>query len=369
MERINVTKSYLAPKEEYINIVSSIWDNHILSNFGPLNLEFEQKLKDYLKVSNLHYVTNGTLALELAIESLGDTGEIITTPFTFIATISSIVWKKFKPIFVDINPFDFNIDVTKIEEKITEKTKAIIPVHCFGFPCDVLALKNISHKYNIPLIYDAAHAFGVEVNNKSIFNYGDISISSLPATKVMHSIEGGLCIVNNLKYNEKIKSSKNFGISNSNYETIGINAKASEFHAAMGLCVLKHLDEIVSYRKYVSNLYKEYLSKEIYIPNIYDNIKYNYIYFPIVFQSEEILLEVLEELNINNIYPRRYFYPCINEIELYKDNNITPIASDISKRILCLPIDTYLTLNNIKTISFIINQIVEKKKIKQLKIN
>lgn len=364
MEKINVTKSYLPPMEEYLDKISTIWDNHSLSNFGPLHAELEEKLKEYLNVDNLHYVVNGTMALQLSIEALNNkNGEIITTPFTFVATASSIVWQKYKPIFVDIEPTTFNINVDKIEEKINDRTRAILAVHCFGYPCDVLKLDSIAKKYNIPLIYDAAHCFGVKIENKSIFKYGDISTCSLHATKVFHTVEGGLCIVNNPLYNEKILAMKRFG----NSEFVGINAKSSEFHAAMGLCLLNHFEEIVNYRKYISSLYRSYLSNEIYIPNIPSNVQYNYIYFPVVLKTEKQLLEIIKKLNEENIYPRRYFYPCLNEIPIYKDDSVSPIAFDISKRILCLPLDTYLKEEQVKRICFIINEVIKNdKKIKIL---
>ncbi|MBQ8472009.1 MAG: DegT/DnrJ/EryC1/StrS family aminotransferase [Bacilli bacterium] len=362
MTKINVTKPYLPPIDEYIAKISKIWDNHILTNYGPLNNEFVEELKKYLQVDNLHYVTNGTIALQLAIDSLKiKSGEIITTPFTFVATISSIVWQNYKPVFVDIEPNTFNIDPNKIEEKITEKTSAILAVHCFGFPCDVLNLELISKKYNIPIIYDAAHCFGINYNNQSLLKYGDISICSLHATKLFHSIEGGICVVNNLEYNDSINAKKKFGLLNNNYEYVGINAKASEFNAAMGLCVLDHFNDIISYRKNISLLYKKLLSDKIYISSVSNNCEYNYIYFPILLENEDQVNNVIFELNKENIYPRRYFYPCINEMLPYIDNSKTSIASDISSRILCLPLDTYITEFEVEKICIIINNVVNKK--------
>lgn len=361
MEKIFVTKPYLPPKEEYMEKISTIWDNHILTNFGPLHREFEDEMMKYLDINNLHYVNNGTTALELAIDSLGDSyGEIITTPFTFVATASAIIWQKYKPVFVDINSSTFNIDPNKIEEKINENTKAIVAVHCFGYPCDIDKINDISQKYNIPVIYDAAHTFGVKYKNNSLLKYGDISICSLHATKVFHSIEGGLCVVNNLLYNDRINATKNFGMQNGSYEYVGINAKSSEFHAAMGLCVLRHISEIISYRKAISNLYRDLLHEDLFVPDIPGNLEYNYIYFPVVFPCEEILNVAVEALNKENIFPKRYFYPCINEFSVYGNLNNTPIASDISKRILCLPLDTYISDTKVKMICEIINKSVSK---------
>ncbi len=358
---INVTKSYLPPLEEYIREISILWDNHYLTNYGELNKKLVTNIKKYLKIENLHYVTNGTTALQLAINALDiQSGEIITTPFTFIATITSILWQNCTPIFVDINRNDFNIDVTKIENKITPNTKAILAVHCFGFPCDVIGIEKIARKYNLKVIYDAAHSFGTMLNNESILSYGDISCCSFHATKVFHTVEGGLCVVNDKKVNNKLNSIKNFGIKDSKFEYVGVNAKNSEFHAAMGICVLRHIDEIIKIRKNKSELYKRKLSKKVHIPSLPCNFKYNYIYFPIVLQSEKILLAVLNALNLKNIFPKRYFYPCASHASYIINTNDIPIAEEISKKIICLPLDTYISDTTILDICNIINDIVEK---------
>lgn len=357
MNKINVTKSYLPPLEEYTQKISSIWDNHILTNYGPLNIEFTNKMKNILGVENLHYVTNGTIALQLALEALDITdGEIITTPFTFIATTNSIVWQRCEPIFVDINKDDFTIDVNKIEEKITEKTRAILAVHCFGFPCDVEKIQEIATKYNLFVIYDAAHSFGTKLNNRSVLSYGDISCCSLHATKVFHSVEGGLCVVNNNDYEDKMNSIKNFGSKDGKYQYIGINAKNSEFHAAMGSCIADHFSEIIKKRKENYDLYVKYLNDSVIIPKLPDNFTYNYIYFPILFETEEELLKAFSHLNEINIYPRRYFFPSINDLELYSNCEKTPIASDISRRIACLPFDTYIEEDTIKAIAKVLKK-------------
>lgn len=357
-KRINVTKSYLPPFKEYTDKLKTIWDNHFLTNFGPLNNELVNRLEKYLGVKNLHYVNNGTSALQLALETLEiEDGEVITTPFTFIATSNSIVWQRCKPVFVDIDPNDYNIDVTKIENKITKNTKAIMAVHCFGYPCNVAKIKAIADKYNLKVIYDAAHSFGTKLNNKSIFSYGDISCSSLQATKVYHTVEGGLCIVNNEKYNARMNALKNFGTEDGIYQYFGINAKDSEFHAAMGLCVLDHIDEIIEKRHERYDWYVKYLENSVVIPKMPDNFTYNYIYFPVLFKSEENLLEAFDQLNKINIFPRRYFYPSINDLKLYNEyNHDTPIASDISRRIACLPFDTYITETTIKKIAKIVKK-------------
>ena len=361
MKKIFVTKSYLPPMEEYVEKISKIWDNHFLTNSGPLCMEFTEKLKKYLGVENLEYVTNGTVAIELALDALDiHDGEIITTPFTFVATSSSIVWQRCKPVFVDIKRDDFSIDPDEVVKRINSNTKAILGVHCFGYPCDVNRLDEISKEYNIPVIYDAAHAFGVEINGKSIFEYGDVSTCSLHATKVFHTVEGGLCVSKNPEITEKIRKVKNFGIDNYQYYYVGINAKVSEFHSAMGLCMLDHIDNIIEKRKQVYELYKKYLENCVEIPKIKEGIKYNYIYFPVLFKDENELLEVFKNLNEEEIYPRRYFYPAINEIDLYNTGDKTPISSDVSKRIACLPFDTYLEEEDVEKICKIMKKTIKR---------
>lgn len=359
-EIINVTKSYLPPLEEYINEISILWESHYLTNYGQLNNKLVNNIRDYLKIDNIHYVTNGTISLQLALDALGiESGEIITTPFTYIATLSSILWQRCVPIFVDIDKKDFNIDVTKIEKKVTANTKAILAVHCFGIPCNVEEIDNIAKKYNLKVIYDAAHSFGTMLNNKSILSHGDISCCSFHATKVFHTVEGGLCVVNNDNVNKRMEAIKNFGIENGNFAYIGLNAKNSELHAGMGLCVLRHIDEIIQVRKSKSELYKKNLSNKIYIPVLPQNFKYNYIYFPVVFATEKQLLLVVKLLNQKNIFPRRYFYPCVNNASYIQQSGETPIAESLSKKIICLPLDTYISDEKILDICNIINTIVE----------
>ncbi len=350
MKKINVTKSYLPPLEEYVKKLEVIWDNHFLTNYGPLHMELENNLKKVLKVTNLHYVSNGTIALQIAIKALDlEPGEIITTPFTFIASSSSIAWEGFKPVFVDIEEDTFGIDTSQIEAKITDKTRAILAVHCFGFPCDVEKLDEISKKYNLPIIYDAAHAFGCTYKGMPLYSYGDISCSSLHATKVFHTVEGGLIISNNEKYNKRVNALKNFGNEDGEYKYIGINGKASEFHAAMGLCVLDHFNEIVAKRKSIYNQYVKLLKNYVYIPTIPKELKYNYIYFPVLFKDESQLVLVLEQLKQKGIMARRYFYPSINCLDIFEKCKC-PVSENISSRIACLPMDTYLENKDIKTI-------------------
>lgn len=358
-KQINVTKSYLPPINEYVKTISSIWDNHVLTNYGPINDRLVTELSKYLKLKNLHFVSNGTISLQLCLDTLDKkNGEIITTPFTFVATLSSIVWQRYKPVFVDIREDDFNINPDLIEEKINKNTVAIMAVHCFGIPCDVNKINKIAKKYKIAVIYDAAHSFGTKLNNKSVLSYGDLVSCSFHATKVFHTIEGGLCIANNSKYQEKLNAIKNFGNENGETKYVGINAKNSEFHAAMGVCVLNHFDEILKKRKEIYNIYIDNLGDLLLRPKMPENFTYNYIYFPVLFKNETELLKVFSELNKLNIYPRRYFYPALNEIEIYEKYGKTPIASDISKRIACLPFDTYLEKNDIKIICDTIKKVI-----------
>ena len=358
---INVTKSYLPPIEEYVKRISTIWENHILTNYGPLNKEFNEKLEEYLNLKNVHYVGNGTISLMLSLDAMDiRDGEVITTPFTFVATLDSIVWQRCKPVFVDINNNNFNIDVKKIREKITPKTKAIMAVHCFGLPCDVEEIAKIAKENNLLVIYDAAHSFGTKIGNNSVLSYGDISSCSLHSTKVFHSVEGGICVVNNQKFNDKMSAIKNFGNINGEYNYVGINAKNSEFHAAMGLCVLNHLDEIISLRKKVYESYVKKLDGILEIPKLPENFTYNYIYFPVLFKNEKQLLKTFEKLNELNIYPRRYFYPSLDRLKIFSCDYDLPNSNDIAQRVACLPMDTYLTEEDIDVITEVIKKCANK---------
>ena len=253
---INVTRSFMPPIEEYEEYIKEIWSSRYLTNEGPLLQRLQNDLKEYLGLDYINMVTNGTIALQLALRALDiEEGEIITTPFTFVATTTSIIWEKFKPIFVDIDKDTLCIDVNKIEEAITKKTKAIMAVHVFGYPCDVDKVQEIANKYGLKVIYDGAHAFGSKYKGKSLLSYGDISTCSFHATKLYHTIEGGACISNNKEVYKKIESLKNFGSTEGKYENIGINAKMSEFNAAMGLSNLKYINNIIEERKKISQLY------------------------------------------------------------------------------------------------------------------
>ncbi len=339
MSKIFVTKSFMPPKELYKSYIDKIYQNQQLTNQGPLVHELEEKLSTYLNVDNFHYVTNGTIALQIALKALDiEEGEIITTPFSYVATLSSILWEKLTPVFVDIEPNNFTIDVDKIEKAITSKTRAIMPVHVFGYACDVEKIQQIANKHNLKVIYDAAHAFASKYKGKSLFDYGDISTCSFHATKLFHTIEGGACVVNESKVSEKLELIKRFGHNGDNHYCLGINAKQSEFNAAMGLSNIDFIDEIIEKRKAISNLYDKELLGIVQRPKQQADLKYNYAYYPVVFKSETELLKVFEQLNKQDIYPRRYFYPSLNVLSYLRVKQSCPVSEDISSRIACLPL-------------------------------
>jgi dTDP-4-amino-4,6-dideoxygalactose transaminase len=336
---INVTKSYLPPQAEYNEYLIGIWQRVHLTNHGPLVVELETKLKEYLGVKHLFFLNNGTIALQIAIKALGLQGEIITTPFSYVATTSCIVWENCKPVFADIHPETYCINPTEIEKRITENTVAIMATHVYGNPCDVEAIEKIAKKYKLKVIYDAAHAFGVSYKNTSVLNYGDISTLSFHATKLFHTIEGGAIVTNDDELAHKISYMRNFGHNGAeDFWGVGINGKTSEFNAAMGLCILPKVTEIIAKRKFLSEKYDKILANlGLVKPLIDSKVFYTYSYYPIIFKSEKDLLKVKNILNASNIYPRRYFYPSLNTLN-YVDNDKMPISEDISTRVLCLPL-------------------------------
>jgi len=337
---INVTKTFLPQIDEYQQYIKGIFSRVWLTNNGPLLNELELKLKDYLNVPHLLFLSNGTVAIQIAIKALELKGEIITTPFSYVATTSSIVWEQCRPIFVDIDANTFNIDPGKIEAAITPATSAILATHVFGNPCDIDAIQIIADKYNLKVIYDAAHCFGTTYKGKSVFQYGDISTTSFHATKLFHTGEGGAVFTTQPELLKKMALLRNFGhTSPVTFDGVGINAKNSELHAAMGLCVLKYADDIRAKRKQQWNHYKTFLPglqvKFITVTEGTDD--YNASYFPIVFKTEEQLLKSVEALNLQGIYPRRYFYPSLNTIN-YVDACSCPNSEEIAQKVLCLPL-------------------------------
>lgn len=344
-EKIYVTKSFMPPKDEYFNYINQIYQNRQLTNQGPLLRELETKLSSYLGVKNFHYVTNGTIALQIALKALDiEDGEIITTPFSYVATTSSILWERCKPVFVDIEPDNFTIDVNKIEQAITPNTRAIMAVHVFGYACDVEKIQEIADKHNLKVIYDAAHAFGSKYRGESLLSYGDISTCSFHATKLFHTIEGGACIIKDDDVSQKLDLIKRFGHNGDTHFRLGINAKQSEFNAAMGLANFPYIENIIEKRKNISELYDRELAELVKRPKTQNELEYNYAYYPVVFKSEKELLEVFDVLNKEDIYPRRYFYPSLNTLPYLEEYKPCPLSENICSRIACLPL--YVDLDN-----------------------
>lgn len=355
---IPVTKPFLPPKEEYLKYIDKIWETNWLTNMGPLSNELEVRLKEHLGVSHLFFLTNGTIALQIAIKALDLKGEIITTPFSFVATTSSIVWEGCTPVFVDIDKDSLNIDADKIEEAITDKTSAILATHVYGNVCEIEKIEAIAKKHNLKVIYDGAHAFDVQYKGKSIFEYGDISITSLHATKLYHSGEGGLIMCNDNNLAQKIKYIRNFGISGfDSFAELGINGKNSEFHAAMGLTNLKYIDQIHQKRKVLAKAYDVALKNtELTLPKWNEFGTKNYAYYPVLFKNEETLLATVDLLNSKNIQTRRYFYPSLATALPYLEKKEMPITDVISKRILCLPFYYDLSEEEVQKIGVLLNK-------------
>jgi dTDP-4-amino-4,6-dideoxygalactose transaminase len=353
---IHVTKTFLPPQEEYNAILKRAWDNGWLTNRGELVLELESKLKDFLGVKNVIAMTNGTLPIQIAIKALGLKGEIITTPFSYVATTSSILWEGCTPVFVDIHPEYLTIDETKIEAAITEHTSGILATHVYGNPCNVEVIEQIAKKYHLKVIYDAAHCFGVRYKGQSIFNYGDISTCSFHATKVFHSGEGGAVFCKDKEMLDTLFYHHNFGHKGKeDFQGIGINAKMSELHAAMGLSVLPHMPTILSERKKVVESYNELLNFSNFEKiSIRKGTNWNYGYYPVVFNSEEILVNVIDLLNRENIFPRRYFYPSLNTLPYIKPHKCE-ISESISSKVLCLPLYVGLSPAHVEFISSVLN--------------
>ncbi len=355
---IPVTKSFLPPIDEYMAQVQRAYNNEWLTNRGELVQELEQKLTQYLNLhkSNILITNNGTIPLQIAIKLLGKGGEIITTPFSYVATTSSIVWENCTPVFADIDPIHLTIDEAKIEAAITEKTTCILATHVFGNPCNVLEIERIAKKYKLAVIYDAAHCFGVKFNDTSIFEYGDISTCSFHATKLFHTGEGGAIFSSNTDLQKKIYYSHNFGHNGPlDFYGLGINGKISELQAAMGLAVFPYINRIITDRKTIVDFYNSNINfNQVSTMSIRSGTTWNYSYYPIIFNSESTLLRVQKELNDNKVYPRRYFYPSLNNLP-YVSYSEMKVSEDISKRILCLPLYLQLNENDLLIITNSIN--------------
>lgn len=364
MKNIYVTQPFLPPLEEFMPYLEQIWENKWLTNGGPFHQELEKELADYLGVEHLALFANGTLALVTALQALRITGEVITTPFSFVATAHSLLWNGIKPVFVDIDPETFNLDPEKIEAAITPHTTAILPVHVYGNPCEVEKIEQIADTYGLKVIYDAAHAFGVNYKGGSLLKFGDLSILSFHATKVFNTFEGGAIICPDAKTKKRIDDLKNFGYSGEvTVIAPGINAKMNEMQAAFGLLQLKHIDTAISRRREIDTQYREQLSS---LPGITSlplpaDSTHNFSYFPILVEKEYPLLrdELNEKLRQHGIYPRRYFYPLISEFPMYRGlpsaaaSNL-PVAKKLADHVLCLPIYPDLTDESVTRITSII---------------
>lgn len=364
---IYVTQPALPPLDEFTELLKKIWDNKVLTNNGPFHQQFEKELADYLGVKYISVFSNGTLALMTALQALRITGEVITTPFSFVATTHSLWWNNIKPVFADIEPHTFNLDPEKVEAAITPLTTAIMPVHVYGNPCNLKEFQRIADTYGLKLIYDAAHTFGVKINDNSVLNHGDLSILSFHATKVFNTIEGGAIVCQDEKTKKRIDFLKNFGFAG---ETTviepGINGKMNELQAAYGLLQLKYVDENIAKRKVITELYREKLTNVpgIQFLNDMEKVTHTYSYFPI-FVDEELYGktrdELYEELKKHNINGRRYFYPLISQFPTYRGlTSSSPhnlkIAEEVAKKVICLPIYPHLRKEEILLVCNIITQ-------------
>ncbi len=364
---IFVTQPSLPPLEEFVPYLQEIWDSKILTNCGAFHEQLEKELCNYLGVDYISLFTNGTIALVTALQSLRITGEVITTPHSFVATSHSLIWNAIKPVFVDIDSNTLNLDPAKIEAAITPQTTAIMPVHCYGHPCDIEAIQKIADNYNLKVIYDAAHAFGVQDEQGSILNHGDLSVLSFHATKVFNTFEGGAIVSSDAKSKVRIDHLKNFG--HSGEVTVvapGINGKMSEFNAALGLLQLKYIDQAIAQRKIVDTAYRERLKgvKGISCLNNAGEKVENYAYFPILVSADYPISrdDLYQKLKDNNIHPRRYFYPLISDFPMYRGlpsahrDNI-PVAAAVAQQVLCLPFYPGLEMSVVDEITeFIVSQ-------------
>jgi len=361
---IYVTQPSMPPLSEFLPYLEKIWESKWLTNGGPFHQELEKKLADYLGVEHLALFVNGTLALVTALQALRITGEVITTPFSFVATAHSLLWNGIKPVFVDIHPETFNLDPEKIEAAITPHTTAIMPVHVYGKPCDVEKIQKIADIYGLKVIYDAAHAFGVNYKGESLLKHGDLSILSFHATKVFNTFEGGAIICPDAKTKKRIDDLKNFGFADEvTVIAPGINGKMNEVQAAFGLLQLKYIDKAIDRRHEIDQLYRNGLQgvPGIHCMQLSSSSTYNYSYFPILIEKEYPLLrdELYEKLRQHGIYARRYFYPLISEFPMYRglpsaDRSNLPVANKVASGVICLPIYPALELDHLARIIQII---------------
>lgn len=354
---IPVTKTFLPPIEDYQRWVQKAFDNNWLTNRGELVKALESKLKTYLGVDWITIANNGTVPLQIALKLLGNGGEVITTPFSYVATTAAIVWENCTPVFVDIHPEHLTIDETKIEAAITERTTCILATHVFGNPCNVKVIEEVAQRHNLKVIYDAAHCFGVTYEGKSIFEYGDVSTCSFHATKIFHTAEGGAMFANDADLQHKLFYSHNFGHNGPlDFHGLGVNGKISELQAAMGLAVFPYMKKILEERKRIVDFYDTHLNFDsLRKMTLRDNTTWNYSYYPVIFESEAALLSAQAELNQHNIFPRRYFYPSLNTVQ-FSGKSIMPISEKTASSILCLPLYTDLAESVLNQVVDVLNQ-------------
>lgn len=360
---IPLNEPFLPPKSEFDEYVSGIWNRNWLTNHGPLVKRFEAEVAQCLGVDRMLFVNNGTSALQIAIKALNLGGEIITTPYSYVATTSSIVWQNCKPVFVDIDKDSFNIDPSKIEEAITAQTSAILATHVYGNPCDVEAIQRVARKHSLKVIFDAAHCFGVKYNGKSIFEYGDISTTSFHATKIFHTVEGGGLFTSDDSLFTKMKHMMNFGHDGPyRFKEVGINGKNSEFHAAMGLCNLKYVDKCLQKRRELTEYYDQKMNDvPVTRPAIRNDTVYNYAYYPVVFESQRIRVNVAQHLSNHSIETRSYFRPSLETLNYVASADV-PISNSVSGRVLCLPFFYDLTCGQIDKVVETIKNSMSKNK-------
>jgi len=360
---IPVTKTFLPDFEDYANLLKGTWHSAILTNNGPLEKNLATALMATLDVPNIQLVANGTLALQLAIKALDLQGEIITTPYSYVATTNAILWENCTPVFVDVNEKNFCLEPDLIEAAITEKTSAILATHVYGYPCDVERIQQIADHHNLKIIYDAAHAFGVRINGQSVLRYGDCSTISFHATKLFNTAEGGAVISANSAISKKIFLMGKFGhIGEDDYLELGINAKLSELHAAMGLAVLPLVNHNISARKQCSEWYDEFFEgADLQRLQLNDNFEYNYAYYPVIFKSHMAMMKSRAALNTLNIFPRRYFSPSLNTLPFLSPTlrRLCPVSESLAQRVLSLPLYDGLQRDDIETIATCIIQVIQ----------
>jgi dTDP-4-amino-4,6-dideoxygalactose transaminase len=356
---INVTKSYLPDLAEYVGYLEGIWERVHLTNNGPLVRELEAGMREVLGVKHLLYCANGTIVLQMALKALNITKEVITTPFSYVASTNAILWEGCTPVFADLRPDDLCIDADKIEALITENTEAILATHVYGNACQIEQIQAIADRHRLRVIYDGAHAFGSRYGGQSLLSFGDVSTCSFHATKVFHTVEGGLLTTNDDDLAERLNLFRSFGHRFDDYFSVGINGKNSEFHAAMGLCLLPKLPALIAARQEATDWYQARLDfDQVTRPTRAPGLTYNYAYYPVLLDSEDTLLRVMAALQAQDVMPRRYFYPSLNTLPFLKTSQPCPVSESAAARVLCLPLYPGLAEADVERICAMVNETV-----------